>query len=91
MEPRHSDQVSGGASDQSRREALKRFGRYAAMAPTAMVLLQPRDSLAKPDKNGKGGNSNKGGKGGNSNKGGKGGNSNKGGKGYKGGKGGGEY
>jgi hypothetical protein len=80
MEPRHSDQVSVGASDQSRREALKRFGRYAAMAPTAMVLLQPRDSLAKPEKNNKGGNSNKGG---HSNKGGKGG--------YKGGKGGGDY
>jgi hypothetical protein len=82
MEPRHSDQVSAGGSDQSRREALLRFGRYAAMAPTAMVLLQPRDSLAKPDKNGRGGNSNKGGKGDNGNKGGKG---------YKGGKGGGEY
>ena len=85
MEPRHSDQVSGGGSDQSRREALLRFGRYAAMAPTAMVLPQPRDSLAKPEKNGKGGNSNKGGKGNNGGKG------NSGGKGYKGGKGGGEY
>jgi hypothetical protein len=49
------------------------------MAPTAMVLLQPRDSLAKPEKNGKGGKGNNGGKG------------NSGGKGYKGGKGGGEY
>jgi hypothetical protein len=76
MEPQHSDQVSGSGSDQSRREALLRFGRYAAMAPTAMVLLQPRDSLAKPDKNGKGNNGNKG---------------NKGPKGPKGGKGGGEY
>ena len=35
-----------GGTAQSRREALKRFGRYAAAAPTAMVLLQPRDSLA---------------------------------------------
>jgi hypothetical protein len=70
MEPQHSDQVSGSGSDQSRREALLRFGRYAAMAPTAMVLLQPRDSLAKPEKNGKGGKNDKGGK---SNKGGKGG------------------
>jgi hypothetical protein len=62
MEPSYTDQVSGGAGDQSRREALKRFGRYAAMAPTAMVLLQPRDSLAKPDKHGKGGKGYKGGR-----------------------------
>jgi hypothetical protein len=34
------------AVDQSRREALKRFGRYAAAAPTAMVLLEPRESHA---------------------------------------------
>jgi hypothetical protein len=60
MEPSYTDQVSGGVGDQSRREALKRFGRYAAMAPTAMVLLQPRDSLAKPDKYGKGGKGYKG-------------------------------
>jgi hypothetical protein len=39
-------QVSDGASHQSRREALKRFGRYAAIAPTAMILLQSRESLA---------------------------------------------
>jgi hypothetical protein len=64
MEPQHSDQVSGSGSDQSRREALLRFGRYAAMVPTAMVLLQPRDSLAKPGKNGKGGKGGKGYKGG---------------------------
>ncbi len=38
--------VSDGATDQSRREALKRFGRYAAAAPAAMVLLQPRASHA---------------------------------------------
>jgi hypothetical protein len=35
---------------QSRREALKRFGRYAAVAPTAIVLLQPRDSFARRKK-----------------------------------------
>jgi hypothetical protein len=41
------DEVAEGrAVDQSRREALKRFGRYAAAAPTAMVLLQPRDGHA---------------------------------------------
>ena len=38
--------AAGPAADQSRREALKRFGRYAAAAPTAMVLLQPRESQA---------------------------------------------
>jgi hypothetical protein len=35
-----------GAIDQSRREALKMFGRYAAAAPAAMVLLQARESHA---------------------------------------------
>ena len=53
-------------TDQSRREALKRFGRYAAAAPTAMVLLQPREghagkgnghSWGKGGRWGKGGNS----------------------------------
>jgi hypothetical protein len=34
--------------NQSRREALKRFGRYAAAAPAAMVLLQSQESLAGP-------------------------------------------
>jgi hypothetical protein len=33
-------------TNQTRREALKRFGRYAAAAPTIMVLLQPRDGQA---------------------------------------------
>ena len=41
------DEVSGGASNQSRREALKKFGRYAAAAPAAMILLQPRQSHAR--------------------------------------------
>jgi hypothetical protein len=30
----------------SRREALKRFGRYAAAAPAAMILLQPNEGHA---------------------------------------------
>jgi hypothetical protein len=48
MESMNADQVSvaDGTTDQSRREALKRFGRYAAVAPTAMMLLQPRESHA---------------------------------------------
>ena len=33
---------------QSRREALKKFGRYAAAVPTAMILLQPGVSHADP-------------------------------------------
>ena len=33
-------------ASQSRREALKKFGRYAAAAPTLMVLLEPRESHA---------------------------------------------
>ena len=55
------DEVPGSLASQSRREALKKFGRYAAAAPTAMVLLEPRESLAgkgkksKRDKRGKGG------------------------------------
>ena len=40
------DEVSGSPASQSRREALKKFGRYAAAAPTAMVLLEPRESHA---------------------------------------------
>lgn len=43
----------GPVRRQSRREALKNFGRYAAAAPTAMVLLQPRRGEAIPG-NGKG-------------------------------------
>jgi hypothetical protein len=34
----------------SRREALKRFARYAAAAPTTMILLQPSESHAGPKK-----------------------------------------
>ena len=33
-------------SDESRREALKKFGKLAAAAPAAMVLLRPRPSDA---------------------------------------------
>ena len=33
--------VADSPTDQSRREALKRFGRYAAAAPAVIVLLQP--------------------------------------------------
>jgi hypothetical protein len=38
--------VSDTPASQSRREALKKFGRYAAAAPTAMVLLEPREGHA---------------------------------------------
>jgi hypothetical protein len=72
MKSTSSDQtlVPHVASGQSRREALKRFGRYAAAAPTAMVLLEPREGHAGKGNgrgrgNGRGwGNGGKGGKGG---------------------------
>lgn len=38
--------VSDAPSTQSRREALKKFGRYAAAAPVAMVLLMPDEGHA---------------------------------------------
>lgn len=38
--------AADGAAVQSRREALKMFGRYAATAPAVMVLLESRESLA---------------------------------------------
>jgi hypothetical protein len=46
--------AAGAASSQSRREALKAFGRYAAVAPTTMLLLSPRSAGAhhKPWHNG---------------------------------------
>jgi hypothetical protein len=37
-------------SSRSRREALMRFARYSALAPAAMVLLEPEESLAKKGK-----------------------------------------
>jgi hypothetical protein len=46
MDTNARESLEAAGTGQSRREALKRFGRYAAVAPTAMVLLQPRDSLA---------------------------------------------
>jgi hypothetical protein len=55
------DEVSGSLTSQSRREALKKFGRYAAAAPTAMVLLQPRESHAGKGKRSKRGKRGKGG------------------------------
>ena len=62
MAPTKPDEISMAdiLPDQSRREALKKFGRYAAVASTAMVLLQPRDSYAgksRGDKGRKGGDS----------------------------------
>jgi hypothetical protein len=42
--------LSDGSPSQSRREALKKFGRYAAVAPTVMVLLEPRESHARKGK-----------------------------------------
>jgi hypothetical protein len=47
------DEVFASPASQSRREALKKFGRYAAAAPTAMVLLEPRESHAAKPKKGK--------------------------------------
>lgn len=40
------DSGKEGLEDEFRREALKRFGRYAAAAPTAMLLLTPRQGDA---------------------------------------------
>jgi hypothetical protein len=54
------DEVSGSPASQSRREALKKFGRYAAAAPTAMVLLEPRESHAGKGKKSKRGKRGKG-------------------------------
>lgn len=39
---------------QERREALKKFSRYAALAPTVMVLLEPRESQAGRSRGGRG-------------------------------------
>ena len=38
----HEASSADVAPNQSRREALKKFGRYAAAAPAVMVLLEPR-------------------------------------------------
>jgi hypothetical protein len=42
----HEGSAADGTADQSRREALKKFGRYAAVAPAAMMLLEPREGHA---------------------------------------------
>jgi hypothetical protein len=55
------DEVSGSLASQSRREALKKFGRYAAAAPTAMVLLEPSEGHAGKGKKSKRGKRGKGG------------------------------
>ena len=38
--------VAQAPSARNRREALKRFGRYAAVAPTVMILLDPSEGYA---------------------------------------------
>ena len=40
------DHAAEASRDESRREALKSFGRYAAAAPTVMMLLRPRSADA---------------------------------------------
>ena len=49
-EPQEDDAVAqtAPADGEARRAVLKRFGRYAAVAPTAMVLLASRDAWAPP-------------------------------------------
>lgn len=49
MEPTARSGISAveAGKEESRREALRKFGRYAAIAPMTMVLLQPRDGQAK--------------------------------------------
>jgi hypothetical protein len=42
------DAAPDGIND-NRREALKRFARYAAIAPTTMILLQPSEGHAGAD------------------------------------------
>lgn len=39
----------GAGIAESRREALKKFGRYAAVAPTTVLLLDPRSASAFDD------------------------------------------
>ena len=46
MEPIKKAEAAEPTTTQSRRDALRKFGRYAAVAPTAMVLLQSRPSHA---------------------------------------------
>jgi hypothetical protein len=46
MRSKITGELADRKATQTRREALKKFGRYAAAAPAAMVLLQPRASDA---------------------------------------------
>lgn len=46
MQSKITGELADRKATQTRREALKKFGRYAAAAPAAMVLLQPRASDA---------------------------------------------
>jgi len=49
-EPQEDDAVAqtAPADGEARRAVLKRFGRYAAVAPTAMILLASREAWAPP-------------------------------------------
>jgi hypothetical protein len=40
------ESAAPASKDESRREALKRFARYAAVAPTTMLLLSPSSGHA---------------------------------------------
>ena len=44
--PEGMDSDSESPASQERREALKKFSRYAALAPTVMVLLEPNEGHA---------------------------------------------
>jgi hypothetical protein len=44
--PNGYPEAEATAQKEARREVLKRFGRYAAAAPTAMLLLAPREGEA---------------------------------------------
>jgi hypothetical protein len=46
--PVPSEEQAGRPASEARREALKRFGRYAAVAPTVMILLAGRQGHAAP-------------------------------------------
>ncbi len=55
--PERMDSDSEKPVSQQRREALKKFGRYAALAPTVMVLLEPSEGHAGRRRRGGGGGS----------------------------------
>jgi hypothetical protein len=54
METDKVEAPDGMTTDSRRREALKRFARYAAVAPTMMILLEPTESAAGTKKRKKG-------------------------------------